>query len=253
MREYYDLWERFSLTLSPAGRLKEGLRRRAIRAADRALLGWNVTRLFVQSKTIQERLRIWPRLRSTVLYPPPPQRLYRCDRYGDYIFAVSRLTPLKRIELLIRALATPDGSGIRAVIAGEGEERDRLAGLIDSLGLADRVTLAGPLTDDQLVDHLARCRAVCFPPLQEDYGFVTAEAFASAKPVVTCHDSGGPAELVRDGIEGLVCDPTPLDLAAALRRVMKDQRLAETMGAQARQAADRLTWADTVRQLTEVS
>ena len=58
-----------------------------------------------------------------MLYPPPPQRAYRCDEYGDYVFMVSRLTPLKRADLLLRALATPDGRGIRAVIAGEGEER----------------------------------------------------------------------------------------------------------------------------------
>ena len=95
-------------------------------------------------------------------------------------------------------VATPDGAGIRAVIAGDGEEREPLLRLIGSLDLEDRVVLAGPLDDDQLVDHLAKCRAVCFPPLQEDYGFVTAEAFASSKPVVTCHDSGGPAELTRE-------------------------------------------------------
>ena len=43
---------------------------------------------------------MWPELSSTVLYPPPPQRAYRCDGYGDYIFMVSRLTPLKRADLL---------------------------------------------------------------------------------------------------------------------------------------------------------
>jgi glycosyltransferase involved in cell wall biosynthesis len=253
MREYYDLWDRFSNTLTRRGRIKEGIRRRAIHAADRMLLTWNVRRLFVQSKTIQERLRIWPSLKSTVLYPPPPQREYRCDQYGDYIFMVSRLTPLKRADLLIRALATPDGAGIRAVIAGDGEEREVLGRLIGSLNLDDRVVLTGPLTDGQLLDHLARCRAVCFPPLQEDYGFVTAEAFASGKAVVTCHDSGGPAELVRDGVQGFVSDPTPHALAAALRRLMKDQLLAETMGAEARKSAAQLNWPDTVRQLTEIS
>lgn len=252
MREYYDLWERFSATLSPPGRLKERVRRGFIHAADRYLLTRNVTRLFVQSKTIQDRLRMWPELKSTVLYPPPPQRPYRCDEYGDYIFMVSRLTPLKRADLLVEALATPDGAGIRAVIAGEGEERERLGRLIERFGLQDRVTLAGPLPDADLLDHLARCRAVCFPPLQEDYGFVTAEAFASGKPVVTCRDSGGPAELVHDGVQGIVCDPTPPSLAAALRRLMKDRLLAETMGAEARSAAARLNWADTVRQITEL-
>jgi glycosyltransferase involved in cell wall biosynthesis len=53
-----------------------------------------------------------------------------------------------------------------------------------------------------------------FPPLQEDYGFVTVEAFASRKAVITCRDSGGPAELVQDGVSGFVCEPTP----ASLRR-----------------------------------
>ena len=48
-------------------------------------------------------------------------------------------------------------------------------------GLADRVSLPGRLDEAQLVDHLARCRAVVFPPFDEDYGFVTVEAFASAK------------------------------------------------------------------------
>ena len=50
------------------------MRRRLIHAADRYLLTRNVDRLFVQSRTIQNRLAMWPELRSTVLYPPPPQR-----------------------------------------------------------------------------------------------------------------------------------------------------------------------------------
>lgn len=250
MREYYDLWDRFSATLSPAGRMKEGVRRSLIHAADRYLLGRNVERLFVQSRTVQQRLAAWPEVRSTVLYPPAPQRPYRRDGYGDYIFMVSRLTALKRADLLIDALATADGAGIRAVIAGEGEDRDRLVARMRSRGVEDRVMLAGRLSDDQVLDHLARCRAVCFPTLQEDYGFVTVEAFMSARPVVTCRDSGGPAELVEHGVNGFVCDPTPEALASALRALMDDPPLAERMGQAAAAVAARLTWPDAVRQLT---
>ena len=250
MREYYDLWDRFSATLGPRGLVKERVRRRAIHAADRYLLTRNVTRLFVQSRTIQDRLTMWPELRSTVLYPPAPQREYRCEGYGDYIFMISRLTALKRADLLMRALATPDGAGIRAVIAGDGDERETLTRLIDSLGLRGRVVLTGPLDDDTVLDHLARCRAVCFPPVLEDYGFVTIEAFSSSKAVVTCRDSGGPAELVKDGVNGLVCDPTPEALARALRRLADDAALAERMGAEALSASRQITWPDAVRQLT---
>jgi glycosyltransferase involved in cell wall biosynthesis len=253
MREYYDLWERFRTQLGFRGRIKEHVRRTLIRQVDRALLLHNVDRLFVQSKTIQKRLAMWPSLRSTVLYPPAPQRQYRCDRYGDFIFMVSRLTPLKRTELFIRAMAHPAADGLKAVIAGDGEERERLTALVAELGIDDRVQLTGSASPAQLVQYLANCRAVCFPPLDEDYGFVTVEAFASQKAVVTCSDSGGPAELVEDGIHGFVCAPTPEALALRFRELMDDAPLAERLGGHAHARGAQLTWPETVRQLTALS
>ena len=250
MREYYDLWDRFSASLSPRGRIKERVRRTLIHAADRYLLTRNVDRLFVQSETIRRRLAMWPSLSATVLYPPAPSRPYQCERYGDYIFMVSRLTPLKRTELLIEALATESGAGIKAIIAGEGEEHDRLRALVAARDLSDRVTLTGGVTQPELLHYLAHCRAVCFPPLQEDYGFVTVEAFASRKAVVTCVDSGGPAELVTDGVHGYVCEPSPAALAIRLRQLMDEPGLAERLGHQAHVRGAELTWADTVHRLT---
>jgi len=250
MREYYDLWDRFSGRLSAPAVLKERVRRAAIHAADHYLLKHNVSRLFVQSRTIQRRLAVWPDVESTVLYPPAPQRQYRCDAYDDYIFMVSRLTPLKRADLLIEALAQPEAEHIRAVIAGDGEDRSRLQQLISQFGMADRVALTGRLDDEEVLTHLARCRAVCFPPFEEDYGFVTAEAFASHKAVVTCRDSGGPAELVEDNRTGFVAEPDAKSLSVALVRVMNDVTQAKTMGEAAFAAGARLNWGDAVRQLT---
>ena len=250
MREYYDLWDRFSATLSAGALLKERVRRTAIHATDHYLLGRNVTRLFVQSRTIQQRLAMWPDVRSRVLYPPAPQRPYRCDTYGDYIFMVSRLTPLKRAGLLIEALATADGAGINAVIAGDGDDHSRLAAMIERHQLGDRVRLAGRISDDEMLGYLAGCRAVCFPPVQEDYGFVTVEAFASHKAVVTCTDSGGPAELVEDEGNGFVVAPEAGALARALRRLWDDRALAERMGQRAFATGAGLNWPDAVRQLT---
>ena len=250
MREYYDLWDRFSSTLGRAGRLKERFRKRVIHAADRYLLTRNVSKLFVQSRTIQRRLAMWPELRSTVLYPPAPARPYRCEGYGDYVFMISRLTALKRADLLIDALKTPEGAGIRAVIAGDGEDLERLSKVITRLALTDRVLLTGRVSDKEMLDHYARCRAVVFPPVQEDYGFVTVEAFASRKAVVTCRDSGGPAELVKDGVNGFVCEPTAASLGSSLRRLFDDSTLAERMGAAALERGKQLNWPDTIKELT---
>jgi glycosyltransferase involved in cell wall biosynthesis len=249
MREYYDLWDRFSSGLSPQGRLKERVRRRAIQAADTWCFR-RVTRLYAISNTVRDRLARWNHVAAETLHPPPPQRDYRCDAYGDYLFFASRLTPLKRADLVLRALAEPAAERVRCVMAGDGEERPRLESLARELGVDGRVRFAGPLAESALVDHLARCRAVVFPPFDEDYGFVTGEAFASGKPVITCTDSGGPLELVRAGSNGWITAPDPAALARAMGEAMDGAALCERLGAQARADVARLSWAAVVKKLT---
>jgi glycosyltransferase involved in cell wall biosynthesis len=249
MREYYDLWDRFSATLSWKGQIKERTRRRIIRLVDGYLLKRNVTRVYAQSRTIQQRLKRFGGIPSEVLYPPPPPRAYRCDGYGEEFFAVSRLESLKRIDLLLKALAEPEARGVRCRIAGEGHDAPLLAALIRNLNLTDRVRLVGPISSEELLAEFARCRAVVFPAFNEDYGLVTIEAFASSKAVVTCTDSGGPAELVEDGVQGFVTPPTPEGLAKVLKRLNEDVGLAERLGANARQAAAQITWPQTLQKL----
>ncbi len=249
MREYYDLWPTFFATLPAAARAKERVRRALLHRVDRYLLTRNVRRVVALSKTVQDRLQRFGGVPSEVLHPPAPQRPYRCDGYGDYLFAVSRLTPLKRMDLLIEALALPEARGVRCVIAGDGEEGGRLLRLVRHLGLESRVTLVGPVDSTQLLDHLARCRAVCFLPRDEDYGFVTIEAFSAGKSVITCTDSGGPTELVEVGVTGLISEPRPERVAVAIARVMDDRGLAERLGAGALAKSATMTWPAAVDRL----
>ena len=251
MREYYDQWEAFSAPLKWKGRIKERTRRGLIHAADRWLLTKNARKVFTISRTVSARLERWGSIRSEPLHPPPPQRAYRCDEYGDYIFAVSRLAPLKRLSLLIEALAHPEAAGIRCVIAGEGEERGSLEQAIETRGLASRVKLIGRTDDRQMLEHLARCRAVCFPPRDEDYGFVTVEAFASRKAVITCTDSGGPTELVVDNVNGRICAPRPESVAGALRQMMEDASAAERLGQAGLEQVSGMTWSRAVGRLLD--
>jgi glycosyltransferase involved in cell wall biosynthesis len=246
MREYYDLWERFTRGMGRRLLYKERVRRRLFHALDGWLLTRNVTRLIAQSRTIQARLQRFGGIGSELLYPPPPERPYRTDAYGDYVFAVSRLTALKRLGLLVEAAALMKAHDLRIVIAGQGEEEARLRERVTALGLQGRVELVGAVGDDELLDHYARCRAVFFAPWNEDYGFVTLEAFRSGKAVVTTRDSGGPAELVEDGVSGLLCEPTAESVAQALDRLAADRGLAERMGEAARAAAAGHTWARAV-------
>jgi glycosyltransferase involved in cell wall biosynthesis len=249
MQEYYDQWYTCRTPLKWKGRSKERARKRLIHTADRWLLTKNVRKVFTLSQTVTARLQRWGGIASEPLHVPPPHRPYRCDEYGDYIFAVSRLAPLKRLSLLVEALANPEAAGVRCVIAGEGEEHASLEQAIAAHGLAARVRLIGRVDDAQMVDHLARCRAVCFPPYDEDYGFVTVEAFASRKPVITCTDSGGPAELVVHDVNGKVCAPRPDALAIAISQLMHDRQEAERLGQAGLERVSAITWPRAVRRL----
>jgi glycosyltransferase involved in cell wall biosynthesis len=249
MREYYDLWPRFKGQLSWKGKIKEGTRRAMIHRLDHYLLTRNVTRLFALSKTVQERLMTWGKIPSEVLYPPPPIRAYRTEAYDDVIFTASRLHPLKRVSLLLKAMKHVKSKAMRVVVAGAGEEEEDLHRLAAELGIADRVKFLGRIDDETLLHHYARCRAVFFAPFMEDFGFVTLEAARSKKPVITCVDSGGPAELVTNGRSGYVLLPDPHFIARQIDVLAENRELAVRMGGMAEQAMRSITWESTLSRL----
>ena len=248
MREYYDLWDRFRAGLGLRGRVKEHVRRTLIQAGRSA------------AADAQRR----PPVRAVEDHPEAARDVAVAAQHGALSAGAAAAVPLRPLwRLHLHGVAAHAAEAhrpascapwrilrprdLKAVIAGDGEERDRIEALIAELGVADRVTLAGSASPAQLVQYLANCRAVCFPPFDEDYGFVTVEAFVSQKAVVTCTDSGGPAELVEHGVNGFVCDPTPEALALRFRELMDDAALAERLGQNAYARGSQLTWPDTVK------
>src|SRR6185503_3778612 len=98
----------------------------------------------------------------------------------------------------------------------------------------DRVAWLGQVSEESKRDLYARARAIIYPPIDEDYGYVTLEAMLAAKPVITCTDSGGPLEFVRDGQTGLIAGPTPEELSAAMDQLWQQSGQAREMGAAGR-------------------
>ena len=248
MREYYDLWPHFKRQLSWKGRIKQGLKRFLIHRIDEHCLDHRVRKLFAISATIRARLSAWGGHAAEVLYPPAIVRPYRTEGYGDYFFAVSRLVPLKRFNLLIAAAAEVK---LPCWIAGEGPSVDILREQAKELGAEKYVRFLGRIDDADLLTHYARCRAVVFPAFAEDYGLVTLEAFSSRKAVITLTDSGGPAEIVEHEKTGLIVEPDPASLAEAMKLLHEEPGLAEQMGKAAFEVAGRHSWEDAVRRLVE--
>lgn len=248
MRSYYDLWNNVPKAFpSNALKFKESIRRFLLHRFDRALLRRRT--LFAISNTVRDRLKKWSGLSATVLYPPPPERPYRSDEYQNFVLAVSRLTPQKRLDLLIHAVAVCPNNHLQAVIVGEGPCRAELESVAEKAGVADKIRFTGRQTDQQLCDLYASCRAVVFTPLQEDFGFVTLEAMRSQRPVITCTDSGGAAELVSDKVTGFIVPPNPGAIAEKLALLADNRLQCQEMGGRGLEKSASLTWPDTVAKL----
>ena len=249
-RQYYEYYGQ-TRAASNDSRLDE-VRARVIAADTEALSA--AANLRVMSHRIAERLREHNGVEAprTLLPPlPRPDGFYR-GRYDRYIFAPSRLEKHKRQWLLIEAMAHVKGD-VKAVIAGEGGAFEAYRRRVEELGLADRVLLCGRLADEVQSAWYANSLAVFFGPEDEDYGYITLEAMASAKAVITCRDSGGPLTFVEDGATGYVTAPEPAAIAARIDELAASPARARVLG---EAGYDRyrkldLTWERTAASLLE--
>ena len=229
-RGAYDMWgtRLGDLTAAPDGAHV----RSAIRNADLATLP-EARAIYTLSHNVSGRLLEHCALASVPLHHPPPgaERI-RAGEYGDYMLFPSRINALKRQALVIDALARTRHP-VRVAFLGVadtpeyGAQLRRRAADVDIEG---RVSWLGGVSEERKLDLYSGCRAVVFPPVDEDYGYVTLEAMLAQKAVITCTDSGGPLEFLQDGRTGLVCPPTPEALAETLDRLWEDRALAARLG-----------------------
>lgn len=221
-----------------------------VRDMDRRTLS-EARAVFAISRNVAERLRRENQVEAAVLHPPPRlAAMLRGGDFGDYVFAIGRLDRMKRFDLLIRALGHTE-TAVRVRIAGTGPEREALAELAARTGVAGRVELLGWTADEQVVEHLAGACAVFFAPYDEDYGYVTVEAFQAGKPVVTTADAGGVLEFVEDGVNGFICLPdAPREIAARLDRLFRDRAAARALGAAGRARVAAIGWDQVIARLT---
>lgn len=224
----------------------------------RQLIDWDTRALgeamsrFTISDVVARRLQRYCGLRATTLYQPPPRAAHIRPRAagapGRHVLCPTRLEANKRPGLFLEALAAMNRP-VPGVLAGRGSLAEDLTRAVDRLGLDGRVELPGFVPDDELVDLLREAIAVVYAPYDEDYGFVTLEAFLAGVPVVTTDDSGGVLEWVEHEVTGLVTDGTPVAMGAALDRLVADPDLASRLGAAGRDRVKDLRWEHVVSTL----
>ena len=230
-RTAYELWDhpRFGDLINfPDGRAV----RDAIHFADNTFIP-QARAVYANSARVAERLRAANGIIASPLYHPPGNaELFRHDEADDYLFFPSRLTPLKRQDLVIEALRHCKNP-VRVVFAGAAELPAYQASMqaqIQRYDLEDRVIWKGFTSEAEKLDLYARCLGVVYPPV----------------------DAGGPLEFVRHGETGFVSAADPLSLAEAMDRLWQDGPRARAMGLAGRAAYDELeiSWEHVVSVLT---
>ena len=227
--------------------LDVGLRDTLIRL-DGEMLG-ECRRVFTNARNTAARLAKFNALPAEALYHPPrlAPRL-TAGPYGDYVLSVGRIESVKRVDVIVEAMRTVD-PGVRLLIAGDGTQRPHVERLAAEAGVAGRVSFLGAVGDDALIELYRDALAVVYPPYDEDFGYVTLEAFLARKPVITCTDSGGPNEFVVQGENGFVCEPSPAAIAAAVNALAADRARAAAMGDAGFDIARRITWDGVIEKL----
>ncbi len=185
------------------------------------------------SRNVVQRLAHYNKVPAQPLYPPLSLgNRYRSGPQEDYILSVGRLVHIKRVDLMIKALPIVHHF-MKLKVVGAPDAPDILEYFkseVDKHHLWDRVEFLGKVSDEELIDLYARSFAVYYAPHNEDYGYVTPEAMASGKPVITAHDSGGTLEFVTHGETGIVVEPTSDAIGHGINEMLANRERSRCMG-----------------------
>jgi glycosyltransferase involved in cell wall biosynthesis len=153
---------------------------------------------------------------DAALYTPSFEK-----RVENRIVFVGRVSGEKHIDVLLKAVAAMDPAlDAKLDIVGGGDQMNQLKNLAKQLGIDDRVTFTGYVTDEELRAALTRATVFAMPSIAELQSIATMEAMASALPIVAANAMALP-HLVHDGENGYLFKPgDSADLAAKLTQVL---------------------------------
>jgi phosphatidyl-myo-inositol dimannoside synthase len=123
------------------------------------------------------------------------------------------------------------------VIAGGGDDVERLRQRAADAGLGERVVFTGPVADDHLAALYRDAAFFVMPSAGEGFGLVYLEAMRAGKPCIA--SPGAAAEIIEDGAHGLIVEPSDRRaVTAAIVRLFVDQPLRQRLGAAAAARVD---------------
>lgn len=189
------------------------------------------------------------------IVPSPETSAGECRREAGKVVLLyaGRISPEKGLEVLVRTMALLPES-ICLLVAGQGRSRDvvPLMELARALGVDGRIEWLGHV--DGIAALMSTADIGVVPTTaKEAFGLTVLEFMSQGVPVVaTCN--GGPAEIISDGVDGMLVPPSDPDaLANAIAMLAAEPELRKRMGAKAAETADvRFSYDNFYRQIIDV-
>ena len=177
--------------------------------------------IVADSKNVQNRIQKFLGLKSTVIYPPCDLDKFRWVGQEDYYLSTSRLTPYKRVDVIIKAFSKLPEK--RLIVSSTGPEENYLKQLAEGF---DNIQFAGDVNEQELQQLIGNAIATIYIPQDEDFGMSPVESMAAGKPVIGAGE-GGLLETVVHAKTGWLTspDPSPDELIQAIKEMNPKQAL----------------------------
>ena len=153
------------------------------------------------------------------------------------ILFVGQMDWKKNILTVLEACAElkKQGTAFRLILAGQGIDMNAIRLKLAELNIQDRAQMLGHVTDTSLLDGLySRAAVFAFPSLYDAAPMVVREAAVMGTPSVMVRGSTA-AEIIRDGVNGYLCENDPKDLARVISGILADPEGRKKTGENARE------------------
>lgn len=166
------------------------------------------------SEVTQARIKKYFNRDSEIIYPPVYTEKYKWNSDEGYFLTISRSNPEKRLDVIISAFRSLPNKELYVVGSGTESYKNLAKGCTN-------IKFLGSVAEKQKQELLSNCSALISIPMNEDFGLVPIEAFASGKPVIGVKE-GFTQYQIKPYINGLfVSRPTPLGLEQAINEIQR--------------------------------